>query len=462
MSTRTRGWLLVIAVIVLGYPLAAWIIGFTVERQMEAREQLALEQAAPYLSIVERSYRRGVYGATEVVTIGLGSPVMKAVPAGDALAALRVTVRNTIHHGPLPRLRTIALATVDTEFALPPEVQKRIDALLGGKKLVDMQTTLGWLGGYKMDFSTPAFSGEIAPNTTLGSSGMVGTATGTRNMTSSTANFTAKSVSVANKDFEMRLDALHAQAATTRAFKTLNVGEGSVTLGSLDAHSRKEGEGDKKFSLQQVAITGKSSVTGDYVDLHAGVTAASLQVPKFSATKLGYEFATSHVYGPSFEDLIDGMRNINRTLPPTATSERLQKLSEIFRKDGIEILVRDPVFEITRIGFVTPEGELNVTGRFATPGLKPQDVAEPGPAMTVALIQHLQAKADIRVDTDLLDKLTEGTPGNGDKLAAQVRAFEDQGYITHEGKTLTTHLVFEHGKLIVNGKPFPPTRGQPQ
>jgi Bacterial protein of unknown function (DUF945) len=82
--------------------------------------------------------------------------------------------------------------------------------------------------------------------------------------------------------------------------------------------------------------------------------------------------------------------------------------------------------------------------------------------MTVALIQHLQAKADIRVDTDLLDKLTEGTPGNGDKLAAQVRAFEDQGYITHEGKTLTTHLVFEHGKLIVNGKPFPPTRGQPQ
>ena len=86
------------------------------------------------------------------------------------------------------------------------------------------------------------------------------------------------------------------------------------------------------------------------------------------------------------------MRNINRTLPPTATSERLQKLSEIFRKDGIEILVRDPVFEITRIGFVTPEGELNVTGRFATPGLKPQDVAEPGPAMTVAFIQHLRGQ----------------------------------------------------------------------
>ncbi len=429
---------------------------------MEAREQLALQQAAPYLSIIERSYHRGVYGATEVVTLGLGSPAAKAMPGADTLASLRVTMRNTIHHGPLPRLRALALATVDTEFGLPPEVQKRIDTLLGGKKLVDMQTTLGWFGGYKMEFSSPAFSGEIAPNTTLSSSGLVGTATATRNIESSTANLTAKGITVADNEFELRLDDLRAQAAVKRAFKALNVGEASMTLSSFTAHSKKDSEADKKFSVQQIAVTGKSSVTGDYLDLRGGLTAASLQVPKFSATKGGYEFALSHVYGPSFEELIDRLRDLNRTLPPGASTERVQKLSEIFRKEGTEILIHDPVFEITRIGFVTPEGELNVTARFAAPGLKPEDVAEPGPAMTATLLQHLQAKADIRVDTDLLDKLTEGTPGNGDKVAGQVRAFEDQGYITHDGKTLTTHLVFDHGKLSINGKSFPPGRGTPQ
>src|SRR5262249_12578785 len=155
---------------------------------------------------------------------------------------------------------------------------------------------------------------------------------------------------------------------------------------------------DKRVSLQQVALTGKSSVTGDYLDLRGGVTAASLQAPKFNATKVGYELAMSHVYGPSFESLIDGMRDINRTLPPSASAERLQRLAEIFRKEGTDILVHDPVLEITRIGFVTPEGELNVTAKFAAPGLKSQDLAEPGPAMTAALLQHLQAKADIRVD----------------------------------------------------------------
>src|SRR4029077_5568285 len=209
MSTRNRIWLLVIAVIVLGYPLAAWIIGFIVERQIDAREQLALRQAGPYASIVEASHHRGVYGATEVLTIGVGSPALKTIPGAGGLSSLRVTVRNTIHHGPLPRLRTVALATVDTDLVLPPPVQKRIDTLLGGKKIIDLHTTMGWLGGYRSDFSSPAFSGEIAPHTTLSSSGMVGTATATHNMTAATSDMTAKSLSVANNQFQVQLDDLH-------------------------------------------------------------------------------------------------------------------------------------------------------------------------------------------------------------------------------------------------------------
>jgi uncharacterized protein YdgA (DUF945 family) len=461
MSTRNRAWLLVIAVIVLGYPLAAWIIGFSVERQIDAREQLALRQAGPYASIVERSYHRGVYGATEVVTFGLGPPTLKTIPGAGGLSSLRVTVRNTIHHGPLPRLRTVALATVDTELVLPPAVQKRIDTLLGGKKVIDLHTTLGWLGGYQSDFSSPAFSGEIAPNTTLSSSGIVGTSTATHNMASATSDVTAKSLSVADNQFQLQLDDLHIKAATQLAFKELNVGDVSFTLGRLDARSKKDDEADKKALLQQVALIGKTSVTGDYLDLRGSLTAASVQAPKFTASKLGYEFSMSHVYGPSFVDLINGMRDAGRDVSADGAAASQQKLAELFRKDGIEVLVHDPVIEISRIGFVMPEGELNFSAKFAAPGLKREDVTTAGPAMTAALVQHLQAQADIRVDTDLLDKLTEGTPGNGDKFAAQVRAFEGQGYIAHDGKALTTHLVFEHGKLSVNGKPFPPGPGTP-
>lgn len=37
-----------------------------------------------------------------------------------------------------------------------------------------------------------------------------------------------------------------------------------------------------------------------------------------------------------------------------------------------------------------------------------------------------------------------------------------QGYIAHEGTALVAHLRFDHGKLSLNGKAFPPSRTGPQ
>ena len=65
-------------------------------------------------------------------------------------------------------------------------------------------------------------------------------------------------------------------------------------------------------------------------------------------------------------------------------------------------------------------------------------------------------------DTGVLDELTEGTPGNGDRLATAARQLEAQGYIGHEGTALVAHLKFEHGHLSLNGKAFPPSRAGPQ
>src|SRR5215469_9069968 len=185
MSTRTRIFLSVLVVILLGYPLSAWVIGIVVEDQLRERERDAIQQVGPYWSIVERSYRRSVFGATETISIGLGTPGSAVpVPSLQKLASLRVTVRNTIHHGPFPGLRSFGLATFDTELVLPPEVQQRIDKLLGGKPLMTVHTSMGWLGGYRSDFASPAFSGEIGSHATISSGGMAGTGTTARDLAS--------------------------------------------------------------------------------------------------------------------------------------------------------------------------------------------------------------------------------------------------------------------------------------
>ncbi len=168
------------------------------------------------------------------------------------------------------------------------------------------------------------------------------------------------------------------------------------------------------------------------------------------------------MHGPSLAALTDDLRAAQRDAYTTtgtdataAASAQTKKFLEVFRKDGVDILLHDPVFELPHIGFVTPEGELRMSAKFTAPGLKREDFQGEGRATMAAIVQHLQASADLRVDTALLDKLLEGNP-NSDKVAAQARALEGQGYITRDGNALTAHLVFEHGKLSVNGHPFPP------
>ncbi len=462
MSSRIRIILLAVVVLAIGYPLAAGAMGFIVEAQLREREQAAVEQASPYFTIVDRSYHRKWFGATETVTFGLGSTFTRglaAAPGGAAasLSSFRVTLYNTICYGPLPRLRTFALATVDTAVVLPPEIKKQLDALLGGKPPVTIHTTLGWLGGSRTDFASPAFKGEVAPHILLSSSGLLGTTTSTGNLSAFTAELSAKGFSLNGADFQAEVDDLRAKAVMRRAFKTVNVGDGEMTLARLDIRGKSD-EPDKRIVLQQLELTSKSSATGDFLASQARLTAGSVQLSKFSATQAGYEFGMTHVYGPAFASLIDGIRQSSRggSAGIDAGHQAQQKMMDTFRKDGVEVLLHDPVFEIPHFGFTTPEGQFSLSAKLTAPGLEREDFEGAAPAVMAVMLRHLQAQADIRVDTDLLDKLTEGTPGNGDRLAAQTRALEAQGFITHEGKTLATHFVFDRGKMSFNGKPFPP------
>jgi uncharacterized protein YdgA (DUF945 family) len=449
--------------LVAAYPLSAWLIGVVVERQLQAREEQNLRQVAPYLSLIQRTYRRNVYGATEVVTYGLGEPfarVFRSIPGGGAsLSSFRLTIRNTIHHGPLPRLRAFALATMDTELVLPPEAQKRLDALLGRKSALSSHTSISWLGRYRSEIAVPAFQGELAPGITLSSGGVAGTSIATGDLSSVSGDFTAKGFTLRGEGGEAELDDLRGKVAMRRVFSTLNIGDIDLSIGRLDAHVQSKSGPPSQLSLQQLSFVGKTSVTGDYVDSSGELSAGSMRVEKVAATHLAYAYAGRHLYGPALASFTDGLRTAaadNVPGDPQAAQQYQQKILDVVRKDGIDLVVHEPVIEISRVGFAMPEGELRVSAKFAAPGLKRADFDGTTQAMTAAVAQHLQATADIRIDTGLLDRLMEGNP-NSDRIAAQTRALEAQGYITQDGNALSAHIVFDRGKLTVNGKAFPPT-----
>ena len=394
MSTRTRLCLFAATAILLAYPLAAWIIGFIVQEQLQANEQAAVQQAGPYLSILEHSYSRGVFGATEVITVGIDAKRLNspALSAFRKLSSFRLTARNTISHGPFPRGRAFALATIDTELVLPAALQKRLDALFAGRKAYALDTTLGWRGGQEVEFSSPGFSGTVAASTFISSEGMTGTATGTRDRRSTTLDFTARSFGASNDKFQAQLDDVRVKSVQQRAFGTVNLGDASLTIGHLEAHGKAPEK--PPLSVQNLEITSHSSPAGDYISYDGKVATGPVQLARFSATRELYELEATHVYGPSLAALQDDLRAAGSA---ASNMQSQQRLPEVLHKVGIDLLLHNPVIEIPHFDFATPVGSLTLSASVTAPGLKREDLEGGRPVVIAALVQHLQAKADVRV-----------------------------------------------------------------
>jgi uncharacterized protein YdgA (DUF945 family) len=463
MNTKTKVALVVVVALLLAYPAAAWLIGLMLEGQLQERELQAIQQT-PYLTITDRQYHRGIYSSTEDVTYGLAGPLAeakRALPSGATLQSLRFTLHSLIHHGPLPQLRTIAFATIDSEPVLPPELRTQLDAPLGRKPVLSIHTRVGLRGGYASTLSSPAFDVQLQDAGTFQSKGLTGTNSATRDLASFNGNFNLKGLSLADEKSQVELEDLHVDLSMRRAYTTLNVGTFNLALAHAQVHTTTPA---RSWSMRNVAVATTTSRSGDYISSGGVISAANLQVGPFTATQVGYQLAMNHLYGPALEKLTDDIRQASRNAgaPGADLSRARQNLMDILGKNGGDILAREPVFEISHLGFVMPEGEFRITAKVnVLPGLKPEDFAQSGPAGVADLIQHLDVTADVRMDVALAEKLLEGN-SNHDSMTAQIAGLERQGVLKRDGAALTSHLVFKDGKLTVNGQAFPPAPPGPQ
>ena len=113
------------------------------------------------------------------------------------------------------------------------------------------------------------------------------------------------------------------------------------------------------------------------------------------------------------------------------------------------------VIDVQHTGFTTPDGELILSIKVAAPGITRADFDVNPQLLIPSLVKVLQASAEVRIDTALLDKLLDSS-GKGDSITVQLQGLQRQGYIKLDGKALTTHLVFQNGRLKINDLPFPP------
>ena len=455
MDRRIRISIIVIVVVALAYPAAAWLLGLSVAHQWEEREQHSLEQI-PYITVVKRDYRRGVYTSTEDVTYTLSGAVLKTIRAaghGEFADHAQFTVRNTIHHGPLPQLRAFAPATVDTEIVLTPEVHAKLVAALGNTGGSTVHTRMKWFGGGTTLVTSTPFHIQMPQGgefTWRGGNARIeyGRDYGSQAISLDLAGFSVKSAQ-ANASFgNFKLN-----SDTRRVFEVLNVGTAHFTLADLAVDNPAR---DFKLTLQNVTLDTKSQVTREYVDTGFTLSTGALQTPKFAATRIDYEVHVDHIHGPSAAALTQAVRTAQteaaRSFPPEDAGP---KILDAFKTSGVDILLHDPVIDIRHAGFTAPDGELVLSIKATMPGVSREDLDISPQTLIRTATKHLQASAEVRIDTALLDKLLDSA-GNGDTITGQLQGLQRQGYLKLDGKALTTHLVFQNGRLKINDLPFPP------
>jgi uncharacterized protein YdgA (DUF945 family) len=448
---------LVVVVLILAYPVAAWVIGLRAEHVWQQYEQ-QIARRYPFFDSVKREYHRGVYSATEEVTYHFGerfAKSMQTLGGGAPSSGLQITVRNTIHHGPLPQLRAFAPATIDTEVILPPQLKQGLTGLLGAKASLSIKTRLHWFGGSTSSLYSPAFEHETPEGVTITWRGLEGTTDIGADLEYQKGNVTAPGLKVKAAKGNVSLENIRATTdLQSSAFEAVSLGSIGVTLARLELEQTSSGE---KTSLQNLALTSKSSAQGEYLDFDLSLNAGAVQIKQFNLTRVGYEIRAGHLHGPSVATMSKSFEAMQAQSTPDPDPE---KVLGIFKTDGVELLLHDPVLEMPRIGFAMPEGELLISVKASAHGFTREEIDGSPGALKAAIAKHLQASADLRIDTALLDKLLD-TSGNGDKFTAQLQGLQRQGYLKLDGKALTTHLTFGGGQLQVNGLPFPPVGAVP-
>jgi uncharacterized protein YdgA (DUF945 family) len=456
VDRRIRILLIVVVVVALAYPAAAWLLGMSVEHQWHERERLVVERV-PYIEIVKSDYRRGVYSSTEEVTYALGGPMLRSMPAAGTLnwsAHAQFTVRNTVHHGPLPQLRTFAPATVDTEVILPADLPKNLAlALDTSKGTLTIHTRMNWLGGSTTLVKSQAFHTKVQDDREIDWRGLDASIELGRQFGTESIDLRAPGLHLQGPQSNVSFENLAIKLDTQTAFDPVTAGTAHLTLGRFDVEHSAQ---DFKATLQNLAFDSKTSVSGDYMNSAGTIGIDALQAGKFAATRLFYEQHLDHLHGPSLAAMTKALRIVPKDASTNATpADYTKQFTEAFRTYGADIMAHEPVLDMPRIGFTTPDGELLISVKAAAPGITRADFDVAPQLLGAALAQHAQLSVDVRIDTALLDKLLDST-GKGDTIAAQMQGLQRQGYLKLDGKALTTHLTFQSGRIKVNDLPFPP------
>jgi len=436
------------------------VCGWAIERGAEERLR-NLTDLASFLSVRDHTFHRGWFSSEEVITFevgaGLDVPLPLPAPGGAATPPKRpaFVVRNIIHHGPLPGLSTVALASIETHVEAAPgaaPLAKLPPAVHGS-----IATTLDFTGGGRT-----VLSGAAIPDTDFGD-GVHMTSDGGEIDFDFGPHFDTLAVTGKLPHFLMRKDGAMTMEANGwevkfkahRVLRSLYASDVDGTLGDFEITDLAMADPKlAKFGIRAARYVSSTSATAGFLDGTGVLTAREAHAAGKSVQGIKLDVAIEHWQADAFEKLMAGLRKARNGAG--APAERVAEMTKIAKESGVTLLVNDPVVRVRDLELSTEEGFAKVSASFRINGATAKDFEPPlNPAV---LLKKVRIEADISLDDELADLLDRPRtlPNSRTPAPSPLAGLIMQGYVTRaKGKTSTKFALID-GEPTLNGKPFSP------
>lgn len=483
-----KALLAALGIALLAYPAASWYLGIRVESVLDDHYR-QLESMA-YVTVSERHYERGVFGATESVTLEIFGELMKGLGGGASpRTPLLLTLRSRIRHGPFAG-GSLAVAAMHSELRLDPEVQAEVDRLTGGASLLSGRAVFQLDGSGTGRLSSPAFSTERPDPETGETLRLVWG--GIRSEVAFAAQMQHYSMSGSLPRLEMTNDEGVGMVMLGMRFSAdqqrlladdplLYAGPQHFAVEQI----RIVAEGDAELALERLRYDVDTPTRGDFVDLIARTRVEAIETEGRVYGPASCDFSIRHLHARTLAGLYRRLLDVYADPPQTDgggdahadayangdtdTADTLQPLA-LVAEPALELLGHQPTVHLDRLSVATAEGELLLEAHASLPGIQPGAFGNPA-----LLLAGLDARARIAVPKALLIRLATERAGTQlaamsdtgvltetdiQTLAAQLEVklaqLIDQGLIQRDGDALISEITLEAGQLRVNGEPFDP------
>lgn len=436
----------------IAYPATCWFVGQRLEAGLE--EQQSTLKAQPYLRIVERNFRRGLFSSSETLIIeipSLPADLGSGATENQISTPLRLTLKSNFRHLPLPEAGQWFAIQFQTELQPSSEQQALISKLYGSTNPLEIAGHYGFSGESQVTLSNPPFSLKLpasddSPALQVNWQGFQLTIDSDGSNKEQRYVFQAPGFAIGDgAENELKLADLRLDGKQSRYFDDDPLLQAGNTRISVAEASLRTDASENPMVMKAQGIVQESMLTnkGEHLDLLMTLNARSLQIAEQQFGPAAYDFSLRHLHARSFAALYRQLVQLEGQLRGSDPSAALGSEAFLGLLPPLSALLKEaPEFRIDRIAFATPGGQAQISAVARLGKLNAINLENP-----LELLSQLELEAAIRIPPTLL----------GEKIPpGQLEALVEQAYVQREGELLSTQLRFAKGQLLVSGKPFDP------